>query len=936
MRPDRLREVLAAADLDTTVTNLAECLWLACHLPPGEPGDLAAAGPETAGREVGRGRPPARARRPAVRRERRAQGALYLAGAPLRADAAVRDVQVPAPPMLNDVLPLQRALRPVKRRVATGPRHTVDENATAERIAETGCWFPVLVAEPQRWLDLALVVDTGPSMALWRPLAHELHEALNQLGAFRDVRLFFLVDGLVATSATGARRDPGTVVDPAGRRAVLVLSDCSGQHWWNGSAAAALHRWARSGPTAILQPLPERMWARTAAATVPGAARSAVPGAPNTGLVFAPDAVGEQATVGSVPVPVLELEPLWLADWARLISNPDQGPIRTAVTYVAARPETAAGRVSDETALDVQERVRRFQAVASPQARRLAAYIAVSIPALPVMRLIQHTMLPGSRPGHLAEVLLSGLLRPGSGERYEFVDERARKSLLAVLPRSESWHAVTVLKRISAEIERRAGTAGSTFPALMEIGDQPEDPASDPGAARFALVSPLATQLLSQLAIPLVTSPEQAAARPSASGGVVRRRAAPAAPFFFLSYARAVRQGDDSDRWEYKLYRDLCDVILQLTDATPEEAGFMDRAIRVGARWAPELTTALATCRVFVPLYSPRYFQSELCGKEWFSFARRTLIHRARGSGAGAPIVPALWLPVRTESLPPVAREIQFDQRWIDERYSEQGFYGIMKLARYRRNYQQAVHRLAERIVDVADNAPAPPGEPADYASLPNAFGVGGDGGEDLRQMRIVVLAPDASDLPKARSGVYYGPQPRDWRPYVPDYPQPIAEYSAELSRSLGYRPAIRTFDEYLSEVRASDYPCLFLVDPWLAMSPGGRAMLSRLDDIDDPLACVLVPWNRQDVELARAESEIRGALERTAGRQLARARGEWHTPGAAGIPTLPEFGDRCAKVAAAMFRRFLRTAPAHPPAGPSIERPRLRQADPEDYEESP
>ena len=107
---------------------------------------------------------------------------------------------------------------------------------------------------------------------------------------------------------------------------------------------------------------------------------------------------------------------------------------------------------------------------------------------------------------------------------------------------------------------------------------------------------------------------------PMGSGHEVR-------PYFFLSYARTPRRdpGDkeDPDRWVHKLYKDLCDAILQMTDALPEEAGFMDRENRLGAEWSPELTTALAACRVFVPLYSRRYFESDNCGKEWFAFARR-------------------------------------------------------------------------------------------------------------------------------------------------------------------------------------------------------------------------------------------------------------------------------------------------------------------------
>jgi len=929
MRADQLREVLAAADVDTTVTSLAECLWLACHLPAGQPGDLDTERTDKVGRGSGGGRP-RRGRRPRASRgsaRRPAAGALYLAGAQPQADAAARDVQVPAPPMLDDVLPLQRALRPVKRRVAVGPRRTVDEKATAERIAETGCWFPVLVADPQRWLDLAFVVDTGPSMALWRPLVNELLEALSQLGAFRDIRVCYLVDGRVATSVTGPRRDPATMVDPAGRRAVLVLSDCSGRHWWNGRAAAALHTWARRGPTAILQPLPERLWSRTAAATVPGTARSVAPGAPNPGLIFAPDA-DQSPPAGSVPVPVLELglEPIWLADWARLVANPEQGSIRTAVTYVAARPGVADARVTDETALAVDDRVRRFQAVASPQARRLAAYIAVSIPALPVMRLIQRTMLPGSRPGHLAEVLLSGLLRPGGGERYDFVDERVRKSLLAVLPRSESWHAVTVLKRISAEIERRAGGAGETFPALLEIRDQLQGSSAEPDAARFALVSPLATQLLSHLAVPLATPPEQPSKRPSAGRAVVRRRPVREAPYFFLSYARTPSQssGDDPDRWVHKLYRDVCADILSLTDAMPEAAGFMDRENRLGAEWAPELSIALATCRVFVPLYSPRYFQSETCGKEWFAFARRALNHRAaQGSGTSVPIVPALWVAVQPEGLPAVTRTIEIQQPWHGARYRQEGFYGIMKLSRFREDYRAAVYGLSRSIIEMAENSRLGPGSLADYTSLENAFAVGGGVGRDVRRMRIVVLAPHTPGMLGGRNPDYYGAQPRDWRPYLPDYPQPIARYCADLvERSLGFEPIVHSFAEYLTEGHATEFPSLFLVDPWLAVSAAGRAMLRQFDEIDSSLAAVLVLWNQDDAQLATAESEIRQGLESSVGR-LPSTAGE--------IGTLPEFGNICGSMAAALHRRFMRTAEAHPPAGPIIERPRLRRTDDED-----
>ena len=136
-------------------------------------------------------------------------------------------------------------------------------------------------------------------------------------------------------------------------------------------------------------------------------------------------------------------------------------------------------------------------------------------------------------------------------------------------------------------------------------------------------------------------------------------------PYFFLSYARTPKRDptdkEDPDRWVYKLYQDLRAAILQMTSALPEEAGFMDRENRLGVEWPPELTKALATCRVFVPLYSRRYFESDNCGKEWSAFARREVNHNARGRPAVNAIVPALWTNLGQAALPDVAQSIQYN-----------------------------------------------------------------------------------------------------------------------------------------------------------------------------------------------------------------------------------------------------------------------------------
>ncbi|MGP4023856.1 SAV_2336 N-terminal domain-related protein [Actinomadura sp. 3N407] len=485
MTIDRFREVLEAAGPPPDARELSEMLWLACHIsPPGQdaPPDPPVPPPkvsEDPANSPGLASPPARtpSPRPGPLRALHPRPAIESEPA-----GEAEQVLVPTAPMLADPLGVQRALRPLKRRVPSRHRVELDEDATAARIADTRLWTPVLVPSPERWLGLSLVVDTGPTMRLWRPLARELTEALLRQGAFQDVHLSYLhATGRITSTPDAPPQDPGTLLDGSGRQAVLVLSDCSGPHWWDGRAGQAVRRWARSGPTAILQPLAERLWRRTAAPASPGSAVLPRPGAPNTDLRFTPF---DGAPAPGLPVPVLELAPRWFGAWARLVSG--SGPQPAAVTTLPPRPSGTAP-LRRERELTIAERVRRFLATASPDAAELAAHVAVSVPSLPVMRLIQHRILGGSGPGQLAEVLLSGLLRPAGGARYEFVPG-AREALLDTLPRPEALHTRHVLEAVSAEIERRAGTSAETFRALLPAEGGPVTLTAD--TDHFALLTP--------------------------------------------------------------------------------------------------------------------------------------------------------------------------------------------------------------------------------------------------------------------------------------------------------------------------------------------------------------------------------------------------------------------------------------------------------------
>ncbi|MFJ7995579.1 SAV_2336 N-terminal domain-related protein [Streptomyces sp. NPDC096310] len=322
---------------------------------------------------------------------------------------------------------------------------------------------------------------------MWQPLARDLFMAFGQTGAFRTVELVRLgADGTVPPRQW-----------TAGRTLALVISDAMGPQWREGPAGQrwydTLRGWARRLPVAVLQPLPERMWQQTALAPVPGLFTAPGPGAPNTALRFAP--YDGPASRG-IPVPVLEPTAGWLTQWAGLVASPGGASFPGAAALLPAGrshavPETWESGAADALvpeAVPADELVLRFRAAASPQAVRLAGHLAVGPAHLPVMRLVQAAVEEHPRPQHLAEVVLSGMLRsvPGPPGSYDF-RPGVREVLLHSLPRTSLARTVGLLDRVGAEIESRAGSARGVFRALLGGGA---------GGEPFALVSPESVRLL--------------------------------------------------------------------------------------------------------------------------------------------------------------------------------------------------------------------------------------------------------------------------------------------------------------------------------------------------------------------------------------------------------------------------------------------------------
>lgn len=506
--------------LDPDADQLCDTLWLARWTRPVGAADVeegdAPSGSGPGGRERVPGRPPAGDSdtvpvapddRPAVpqtaRPDRRV--ALYPVpqdGAPQKRGqgrATALPVGVPAAPAFPSPLELQRALRPLQGyRTAAPPLRTIlDETATAERSARAGgLVLPVFRGVTRADAALQLVMDASSSMRVWDRMFAELEQVFGQLGAFCDIQVSHLHQGPDDEPAVSRSPVPHAaplhsadrLSDPTGRRITLLVSDCAGPLWHSGHAHRLLHHLSRQGPAAVLQPLPQRMWNRTRLPVSYGELTR------GEGLVGAatlkvrlPTGIPAEVRGGALPVPVLPPEPAALGAWARLLSGAGAGPVAGAVGWVRRdQPPVVASRPGRR--LSALELVSRFRSNASKTAGRLAGYLAAAPLSLPVMQLVQRTMLPDSGPSELAEVLLSGLMSRAKTSEYGAVGDQwyefapgVQEALLSPLGRDE---AMLVLKHCSEYIEYRFGKGGPNFPALAlaQLGDGGSGRPHAPGA----------------------------------------------------------------------------------------------------------------------------------------------------------------------------------------------------------------------------------------------------------------------------------------------------------------------------------------------------------------------------------------------------------------------------------------------------------------------
>jgi formylglycine-generating enzyme required for sulfatase activity len=440
---------------------------------------------------------------------------------------------------LIDPQKLFEAVLPLMQSVAAEQAAGLDEPATLDHYVQWRQLIPVWQPDQQYRFTLTLILDQGFSMTVWQPRLEHISERLGGFHGFKDVKVLHWFYG-----SNRSQRDEGPAaistqqlepalygpLDDAAQssgesvdRLTVVITDCAGPQWWGtagaglGPAFAMLKRLGAAQPLVIWQVLPSWMWSRTAlgkgkATTMRRSAAGADwpfqrAGSEMRQLTAAADA--------QHPLPVFELTEKGLRSWGTLLSGSpfieNFGFLLPAEPRVVLPDSEIGARQAQQEDQDPLMPLRRFQHLASLDARRLMArFAAAPVLTLPVMRLIQAALLEDTGTAALAEVLLSGLLRPlnrNQASNPEALQFTFAEPIRAALLRQQSPNiTLEVIEEVTDFITAHWSTKGwGSFRAFLT------DPsiAAPPGQEQSQHFANLAADIIASLGGAYATFAEQ-------------------------------------------------------------------------------------------------------------------------------------------------------------------------------------------------------------------------------------------------------------------------------------------------------------------------------------------------------------------------------------------------------------------------------------------
>jgi FxsC-like protein len=238
-------------------------------------------------------------------------------------------------------------------------------------------------------------------------------------------------------------------------------------------------------------------------------------------------------------------------------------------------------------------------------------------------------------------------------------------------------------------------------------------------------------------------------------------------------------------------------------------------------------------------------------------------------------IFPVLWVPPQGGKFPEAITSLQYTHDDFPQNYPEEGLRYLMKLSRYKDDYEQFVSRLARKMVDAARTSPVPDLQGVrPLTEVPSAFQVAQPAAEswpseqgDPNNVYFVFVVARRGELHGMRTSLdgYHEQTGWFWRPYYPDV-DTVGLLAQEIASRLKLRYREVDLDQSLlgrlRELERAKAAVIFVADAWSVRLGRYADTMRRYDEETLANCAVLVPWNDADPETTTQQEALKQALQ--------------------------------------------------------------------------
>lgn len=310
------------------------------------------------------------------------------------------------------------AFRHFRQKIVSRKQLKLDEDKIADHLVKTDIFRPFYKKSHEKKFSVVFIVDISENMQIWESEIAEFVKDVKNYHVFKNTIVYY-VDTTNGTPAFFTNKEKSSKLKSEWYKYTepnticFILSDMVSESWSSGNLLGEFLYWQQYFSFAVVQMLPQRLWNSTKLIDASMGKMSSCRKISYNSQIYSrveEILVSEENELPKLlKIPILNFNESSIDAYGRVINS----LLNNKIDGALFEKEDFEGeyqylKLDDE--IRAENRLKSFYKYASKISKELLELLAVTPLSLPIIKLIQHKLLPQSTQEHLSEVLTSNII----------------------------------------------------------------------------------------------------------------------------------------------------------------------------------------------------------------------------------------------------------------------------------------------------------------------------------------------------------------------------------------------------------------------------------------------------------------------------------------------------------------------------------------------